>query len=113
MVDKRISVVVPVKNEEEKIRDCLEAVFSQSFKPYEVILVDGHSDDGTVKRASEFPVNVFYEEYSTRAGACKVGVENAKGEFVAFTDVDCIPEKNWLENLIKEFDCRIVGGGVG
>jgi len=43
----KISVVIPVKNEEEKTERCLEAVFSQSLKPYEVIVVDGHSTDGT------------------------------------------------------------------
>jgi glycosyltransferase involved in cell wall biosynthesis len=56
----KISVIIPVKNEAEKIERCLEAVFSQSYKPDEVLVVDGHSTDRTV--------------------------ENAKGEFIAFTD---------------------------
>ncbi len=42
-----ISVIIPVRNEEEKITQCLEAVFSQSLKAHEVIVVDGHSTDGT------------------------------------------------------------------
>ena len=45
----KISVVIPVKNEEEKIERCLEAVFDQTAKPYEVIVVDGHSTDKTVE----------------------------------------------------------------
>lgn len=60
---EKISVIIPVKNEEDKIERCLEAIFSQSYKPFEVIEVDGHSKDKTV--------------------------ENAKGEYVAFTDADC------------------------
>ena len=47
MMSDKISVVIPVKNEEAKIMQCLEAVFSQSLKPHEVIVVDGHSTDGT------------------------------------------------------------------
>ena len=47
----KISVVIPVMNEEEKIGQCLEAVLSQSLKPHEVIVVDGHSTDQTVERA--------------------------------------------------------------
>ncbi len=43
----KISVVLPVMNEEEKIGQCLEVVVSQSLKPHEVIVVDGHSTDGT------------------------------------------------------------------
>ncbi|RLI02227.1 hypothetical protein DRO38_04185 [Candidatus Bathyarchaeota archaeon] len=85
----KISVIIPVRNEEEKIEQCLEAVFSQTLKPYEVIVVDGHSSDRTVERAKNFPVKVVYEDYHTRAGACQIGVENAEGEFVAFTDADC------------------------
>jgi len=113
MTDKKISIIIPVKNEEEKIEQCLEAVFAQSLKPYEVIVVDGHSTDRTVERAMEFPVRIFYEDYHTRAGACQIGVENAEGEFVAFTDADCIPERDWLENLINEFEEGIVGVGGG
>ena len=36
-------------------------------------------------------------------------MESASGEYIAFTDSDCIPETNWLENLVKEFDEGIVG----
>ena len=43
----KISVIIPVKNEAEKIARCLEKVFSQFLKPYEVIVVGGHSTDGT------------------------------------------------------------------
>ncbi len=85
----KISVVIPVKNEEDTIERCLEAVFSQSLKPHEVIVVDGHSSDGTVERTREFPAKVVYEDYGTVGGARQVGVLSAEGEIVAFTDVDC------------------------
>jgi hypothetical protein len=49
----KISVVIPVKNEEEKIEQCREAVFSQSLKLHEVIVVDGHSTDRTVERSEQ------------------------------------------------------------
>ena len=58
-----ISVVIPVRNEEEKIGQCLEAVFAQSPKPHEVIVVDGHSTDRTVEGARGFSVKVVYEDY--------------------------------------------------
>jgi len=41
----KISVIIPVKNESEKIERCLEAVFNQAIKPFEVIVVDGHSTE--------------------------------------------------------------------
>ena len=111
----KISVIIPVRNEADKIERCLEAVFNQTIKPHEVIVVDGHSTDKTVGNAKKFPVKILYEDYGTVGGARQVGVENAEGDFIAFTDADCIPEKNWLENLIKEFDNsnNIVGVGGG
>ena len=112
-MDKAISVILPVLNEEDKIGQCLQAVFSQTIKPLEVIVVDGHSIDATVEKAKNFPVRIFYEDYHTRAGACQIGVKNSEGFFIAFTDADCIPEINWLENLLKEFDENIVGVGGG
>jgi glycosyltransferase involved in cell wall biosynthesis len=107
----KISIVIPVRNEEVKIEGCLRAVFNQTQQPFEVIVVDGHSTDSTITKAKEFPVAILFENYHTRAGACKVGVENATGEFIAFTDADCLPDTGWLENLIKEFDNNIVGVG--
>lgn len=107
----RISVVIPVRNEAAKIEKCLEAVLSQSCEPHEVIVVDGHSDDGTVESARRFPIRICYEDYGTRAGACQVGVEHAEGDYVAFTDADCIPDRDWLRNLAKGFDSGIVGVG--
>lgn len=109
----KISIVIPVLNEEDKIVSCLNAVFDQTVRPLEVIVVDGHSKDITVENAKKFPVKVFYEDHHTRAGACQIGVENAIGEFIAFTDADCMPQKDWLENLIREFNASIVGVGGG
>jgi glycosyltransferase involved in cell wall biosynthesis len=110
---EKISVIIPVKNESKKIEQCLEAVFSQSYSPCEVIVVDGHSTDETVSIAQKYPVKIFYEEYRTRAGANQVGLEHAQGDFIAFTDADCIPKKDWLENLIIELREGIVGVGGG
>ena len=107
----KISVIVPVKNGVDKIGQCLKAVFAQELKPYEVIVVDGHSTDGTVEKARGFPVKILYEDYHNRAGGCQVGVENATGEYVAFTDADCIPDKNWLTELVMEFGDGISGVG--
>ena len=77
----KISVVIPVKNEADKIERCLDAVFNQTIKTVEVIVVDGHSADQTV--------------------------ENARGEYIAFVDADFIPEKDWLKNLVKEFNREV------
>lgn len=111
MNEPRISVIIPVRNGADKIERCLEAVFSQSLRPHETIVVDGHSDDDTVDQASRFPTKILYEDYRTRSGACQIGVENAEGEYTAFTDADCVPDKDWLSNLFRGFGDEIVGVG--
>lgn len=109
----KISIIIPVKNQENKIMDCLMALSKQTLKPYEIIVVDGHSTDNTVIITKKFSVKVIFENYSTIGGARQVGVENATGDYIAFTDADCIPEYNWLTNLMNGFDNDIVGVGGG
>ena len=107
----KITVIIPARNEADKIGKCLQAVLAQSLKPCEVIVVDGHSTDGTVEIAGKFPVRVLYEDYHTIGGGRQLGVEKAKGDYVAFTDADAIPDKEWIGNLIQEFDDGIIGVG--
>ena len=106
-----ISVIIPVRNGAKTIEACLEAVLHQTLRPYEVIVVDGHSVDGTDKKAQNFPVTLTYEDYHTRSGACRLGIEHSTGQYIAFTDADCVPDKDWLLNLGKEFNDGIVGVG--
>ncbi len=109
----KISVIIPVKNVAGKIEQCLEAVFAQSLPPHEVIVVDGRSTDGTVERMQKFPVKVFYQDYGAAGAARQIGVEHAEGEYLAFTDGDCIPGKGWLRNLAGGFGEDVVGVGGG
>jgi len=111
--EAEISVIIPVRNEANRIGRCLEAVFSQSLTPREVIVVDGRSTDKTVEKASQFPVKVFFQDYGACGAARQIGLENAEGEYVAFTDADCVPSKDWLNNLTTEFDIGIIGVGGG
>jgi len=109
----RISVVIPVLNMADKLESCLKAVFSQTIQPCEVIVVDGQSTDDTVEKAKRFNVKVINQDYGWAAAARQLGLEDASGEYVAFTDGDCIPPENWLESLLSEFDDGIVGVGGG
>lgn len=108
---KSITVIIPVLNMGDKITFCLNAVFKQSHMPFEVIVVDGHSKDDTVANAEKFDTVVLYEDYHTRAGANQMGLEVSKGDYIAFTDADCIPDHDWLKNLINELEDGIAGVG--
>jgi glycosyltransferase involved in cell wall biosynthesis len=108
-MDKTITVIIPALNEASKISKCLDATLAQTFKPLEIIVADGGSIDGTQNIVKRYTVELIDNPYVIRAGACQLGVEHAHGNYVAFTDADCVPEKDWLKNLINNFDGSVIG----
>ncbi len=109
----KVSVVIPVLNMAKGLGKCLEAVFAQSLKPHEVIVIDGGSTDGTLETAAVFKVKVLHEHNNSIAEGRQIGVDSASGDYIAFTDADCVPHKDWLANLLKEFQDGIIGVGGG
>jgi glycosyltransferase involved in cell wall biosynthesis len=108
-----VSVIIPVKNEEQVISESLSSVFNQSLKPKEVIIVDGRSTDDTLKKASQFPVKIITEsEPTSLPHGRNQGIENAKGEIVFIMDADIILEENCIANAIKYFDNPAVIGVI-
>jgi glycosyltransferase involved in cell wall biosynthesis len=107
----QISVIVPVKNGAATIEKCLESIFSQSLPPAEVIVVDNGSQDETIRKAGLFPVKILIQNFGRIGAARQMGLENSSGEYVAFTDSDCIPCKDWLRELFHAFDQGVAGVG--
>lgn len=100
-----ISVIIPTKNEEKGLLECLSSVFSQSLKPIEVIIVDGQSTDNTLKIASQFPVRVITETAPTSLpNARNLGAKAAIGDIVFIMDADVILDKNCFQEAIKYFE---------
>lgn len=106
-----VSVIIPTRNEEQVIKECLVAVFNQSFKPLEVIVVDGRSTDNTIKVANEFPVKVLTEtEPTSLPNARNIGVENAQGDILFIMDADVILDSQCIQNALRYFeDPKIIG----
>lgn len=112
-----ISIVVGVRNEEKYIAECIESLLQLDYPKecYEIIIVDGMSIDNTQNIIRHYPVKLILNEKKNVAAARNLGVENAKGDFVAFTDGDCKVDKLWVKTLVKEFaiapdDVACVGG---
>ena len=99
-----ISVIIPVWNDAERIKLCLDALYEQSLgrEKFEVIVVDNASTDGTKEVLTSYPwVKTLYEPQAGSYVARNRALNSAKGEYLAFTDSDCIPADNWLESCLE------------
>lgn len=111
----KISLVVTILNEEKTIEPFLDSVAGQTLKPDEVIIVDGGSVDWTLEILAERKENirVLIMKGANRSLGRNRGVEEARGDIVAFTDAGCILDKNWLMEITKPFsdpEVEVVAG---
>src|SRR5689334_17955847 len=84
-----ISVIVAVRNGERFLRSCLESVVAQTFQPSEIIVVDGHSTDGTPDIARSFPQVCYVLQHEPGLSAAyNEGIHNACGGLIAFISHD-------------------------
>jgi len=98
-----ISVIVPAYNAQKTIGQCLQSLLHQRYAgAYEVIVVDDGSTDGTAAACPE-GVRVIRQNNTGPAGARNRGAEEAQGEIILFTDSDCDPMPDWIEEMVKPF----------
>jgi len=93
----RVSVCMPTYNAAKTIKKCLERILNQTVKPYEILVVDGHSQDETLKALQEYP-NIKIIGFAKELGkARKILANNASGDILAWVDSDVIIPLNWIE----------------
>ena len=99
-----VSVIIPVYNQAKYLPEAVECVFAQEFRDYELILVDDGSTDGSGELCDEFArqdarVRVIHQENGGAAVARNVGIEAARGAWIAFIDSDDIVGPSYLRIL--------------
>lgn len=93
----KISIIVPVYNVEKYIHRCIDSILHQTFKDFELILVDDGSLDNSGKICDEYAkeddrIKVIHKENGGLSDARNVGLDIAQGEYIAFVDSD-----DWIE----------------
>ncbi len=104
-MNPKVSIVIPARNEEKFIAECLKTLKAQTYKgPIEIIVVDNNSSDATQHLAKEAGVIVAFEPRPGVVFARETGTRLAKGEYIIQTDADSTFPANWLEQIMNEFE---------
>lgn len=102
----KISVIMPVYNKARYIEKTVNSILSQTYKDFELIIVDDGSTDGSELICDKFEqsdsrVKVFHIENAGVSNARNIGIENARGEYIQFIDGDDYISENMLYDLCQ------------
>lgn len=102
----KVSIIVPVYQVENYIRQCIDSILNQTFRDFELILVDDGSRDNSGAICDEYArrdarIRVLHTENRGAAAARNVGLDNAGGEYVAFVDSDDYIAENMIDRMYQ------------
>ncbi len=106
MIEKLISVIVPVYNVEAYLRRSINSIINQTYKNLEILLVDDGSTDNSGKICDDYAkqdsrIKVIHKENGGQASAINLALNCAKGEYIGFSDPDDYINRNFYKNLYK------------
>lgn len=101
-----ISIIVPIYNSQKTLNRCVDSILNQTFKNWELLLVDDGSSDQSGKICNQYAetdqrIKVFHKKNGGVSSARNLGMDYAKGTWIAFCDSDDYVDGNWL-NLFVE-----------
>lgn len=117
MQETIVSIVIPLFNKEQEIKNTLESVLTQSFQNFEIIIIDDGSTDRSLQVIKEnfndSRIKIFTQENSGVGGARNHGLRKANGQYIAFIDADDEWDMEYLSTQVrlsqKYKDCKIFG----
>ena len=100
----KLSVIIPVYNVENYLRECLDSIINQTVKDIEIICVDDGSTDNSQDILKEYQkkdsrIKIITKENGGQASARNLGIKEAQGEYIAFIDSDDFIESEMLEKF--------------
>jgi len=111
----RVSVLIPARNEEENIGQCVQSLLMQDYPNYEIVVLNDSSEDGTTTvlkniNSEKLKVieskDVLPEGWTGKNWACYRLFLNSTGEIVIFTDADTIHSSNMISTMVQEMERR-------
>lgn len=104
----KVSVVIPTYNYAQYIKEAIDSVLAQTYKDYEIIVVDDGSTDDTKGTVSQYGPEIEYirQENQGPSAAKNTGIRNSKGEYIGILDSDDLWLPSKLEKQIKVFEAN-------
>jgi glycosyltransferase involved in cell wall biosynthesis len=111
----KISIITVVFNNRQNIEDCIKSVLSQNYRPFEYIIVDGGSNDGTLQKIQQYKepfIKVISEPDHGMYDALNKGINSASGNIIGILHSDDVFEnEKTLSSIVEVFD-RTASDGV-
>lgn len=123
-----LTVLVPARNEEQQIRNCLESLLAQNYPPelIDIIIIDDHSEDRTAAIVQEYAQSGVRllslrdwmppgELNSFKKKAIEAGISQSRGQLIVTTDADCTAGPGWLPSVAycyEQTGAQLVAGPV-
>lgn len=99
-----VTVVVPARDEADRLTRCLRALGRQTLQAQEVVVVDNGSRDATVEIARRWGARVLHERVPGIWPAAATGYDAAQGDLIVRCDADSEPPQDWLERIVRAFE---------
>lgn len=103
---KKVSIIVPIYNSENFLNFCIDSLLSQTYKNFEILLIDDGSKDKSLEickkySQTDFRIKVFHKENGGVASARNYGLNHSSGEYILFVDSDDYIDSSMIEILVN------------
>ena len=105
------SIVIRTLNEAKHLESLMQGIHSQSYRDWEIVLVDSGSSDGTLEIAEKYGARIFHipKDEFTFGRSLNMGCAEARGKYLVFASGHVWPiTNNWLKNITRPFDEKSV-----
>ena len=112
--EKKVSIIIRTKNEEQWIEMCLRKIYEQTYRNFEIIIVDNLSKDKTIDKIKKYNCKIVKIKRFIPGKAINLGISKSTGEIIVCLSAHCIPvDRNWLKHLILDLNKKNIGAVYG
>ncbi|MBU2104464.1 MAG: glycosyltransferase [Nanoarchaeota archaeon] len=106
---KKVSIIIPCRAIDSITEKCVEECLNLDYNDFEIIVLPDEADKETQKKFKDKKIKIIKTGKVKPAFKRNIGMDKAKGEFLAFIDSDAYPKKDWLKNAVKYFEDEKIG----